>query len=408
MGTVLFAWELGGGLGHVGPMKVLAEQLIRWGHQCVFAVKDVISARTVLGNLGPIVQAPQLRRIRDADLAFGAGSFTDILAIRGFGEPAILGAAVDAWSDLFDLVRPDLLVADFSPTAVLAAYARLPIVVVGYGFYVPPDHLAKFPVFRDDVPPVLGENTVLASVQNVLGERARGAPKTLPSSFRAQYTHIYSLPSLDQYGDFRLTPGFGPIEEMPEPTPLPQDHRVFAYLAPDYPRISDVVVALGELGCPVEAFFRGGEPYISRFAARRGLTVHAKAPALSEILPRSSIVVSHGGGGIAHAAMLGARPQLLLARHAEGHGTAIMLARRGVARRLNTDHGPQAVRESVKAALMNPALSAAAHEAAIAARAVYFPRSRLEGLIEACNELVYASRGKSGQAKKPQRVTSIP
>jgi hypothetical protein len=35
MGTVLFAWELGGGLGHVGPMRVLAERLVQLGHQPV-------------------------------------------------------------------------------------------------------------------------------------------------------------------------------------------------------------------------------------------------------------------------------------------------------------------------------------------------------------------------------------
>jgi UDP:flavonoid glycosyltransferase YjiC (YdhE family) len=406
LGTVLFAWEMGGGLGHIGPMKVLAESLTKWGHQPVFVVKDVISARPLLEGLGPILQAPVLGRNRTAELAFGAGSFGDILAIRGFADRKSLGASVDSWSDLFDLVRPNLLIADFSPTAILAGRSRMPVVSVGYGFYLPPDHLPRFPVFRDDVPPVVGESALLESVRDVLAERDLGAPKTLPEALRTQYAHVYSLPPLDPYAAFRRTPGFGPIETMPEALPQPEAQAIFAYLSGDHPRIADILIALGDFPCKTELYMRGGEISIRRFAARRTIVVHDAPPSLPEAMARASLVLSHGGGGITHAALLAGRPQLVLPMQAEAYGTAIKIHAMGVGRKVAIENGIAPLTRAMTEVLQKQEFRRAAAATALHAKTLYHPRSRLEGLVETCNELIYASVGRPGQAK-PQRATSI-
>jgi hypothetical protein len=247
------------------------------------------------------------------------------------------------------------------------------------------------------VPPVLSEHSIVASIQDVLLKRGRTGPKTLTALFRVEHSQIYSLPELDPYGIYRLTPGFGPIEPMPDPTPVPKEQRVFAYLAPDYPRMIDVLVGLGDLGCVVEVFFRGAETTLSHFAARRGLVVHPKMPGLSEVIRRASLVISHGGSGVAHAALLGARPQFLLPMHNEGHGTAIMLETIGAGRRLAAELGSRAVKEIIKGGLSNPAFATAARDAAKEARCHYHPRLGRERLVDACNGLLYASRGKSAK-----------
>ena len=38
---VVIAWELGGGLGHLGRLRPLAEQLIQRGQRVAFLVRDV-------------------------------------------------------------------------------------------------------------------------------------------------------------------------------------------------------------------------------------------------------------------------------------------------------------------------------------------------------------------------------
>ena len=93
MGTVLFAWEMGGGLGHIGPMKVLAEALTALGHRAVFIVKDITSSRTILGRKWPILQTPI--GAADQPIRLGAaGTYADIMALRGFARTDALEPVV--------------------------------------------------------------------------------------------------------------------------------------------------------------------------------------------------------------------------------------------------------------------------------------------------------------------------
>ena len=47
---VLFAWELGGGLGHIARLKPLAEAMQRKGLSVAFAVRDVRFCSRVFGS----------------------------------------------------------------------------------------------------------------------------------------------------------------------------------------------------------------------------------------------------------------------------------------------------------------------------------------------------------------------
>jgi UDP:flavonoid glycosyltransferase YjiC (YdhE family) len=396
MGTVLFAWELGGGLGHVGPMRVLAERLVQLGHQPVFAVREVATARSCLGHLGPILQAPFTRTPSMQGQAFGAGNLADILALRGFADPVELRAMVHSWADVFQVLRPGLLVADFSPTALVAAHGALPIVIVGYGFHVPPTHLQTFPSFRDDVPPVVGEQAILANVRHVLTQRKQTPLKSLPSLFRAHYTHCYSLPWLDPYSHYRRGSALGPIEPMPEWSNTPEKPSVFAYLPAEHPSIQNAVISLAEIGVKVEIYIRGKNKTLTEFARRRGLRVLLDMPSLVEIVPKASAVVSHGGSGIAHAALLAGRAQLLLPVNAEQQVTATMLQRLGVAVTLPSNVPAATLTQSLRKGLTQGRLWTAAKRIAAQVRQLYQPEAHLEALVEACNgHLIYSDERQS-------------
>ena len=60
MATVLFAWESGGGLGHMVQMLPLAAQLARRGHRVCVALRHLSTAAAeVFGRAGVrFVQAP--------------------------------------------------------------------------------------------------------------------------------------------------------------------------------------------------------------------------------------------------------------------------------------------------------------------------------------------------------------
>ncbi len=132
-------WELGAGFGHVQPLLNVARELARHGHRPVFAVKNLLEAAPLLNSEPfPVLQSPlwPTRRMR-GEQAFRAASYADILAIRGFADPEELYPLVRGWRSLIDVVRPDLIVCDHSPTLCLAAYRSVPVVMIGTGFTVP-------------------------------------------------------------------------------------------------------------------------------------------------------------------------------------------------------------------------------------------------------------------------------
>jgi UDP:flavonoid glycosyltransferase YjiC (YdhE family) len=395
---------MGGGLGHIGPMKVIAGRLKRWGHDCVFAVKDVVAARAHLGAYGPVLQAPICPTPKILDQPFGAAGFADILAGCGFADARQLEALVAGWSDLFDLVQPGLLVADFSPTAQVAAYGAIRTMVVGYGFYLPPQDLRSFPSFRDDMPHAGNDRPILSNARAVMEKRGRHAPKSLPLLFRGHYEHCYSLPFFDPYAEYRRTPALGPIEPMPNLTPLPDEKRVFAYLNGDLPNVAEIVIALSELRVPVEIYIRGGNRMIAEFARRRGLLLHAEPPSLVEVMPRVSAVLSHVGAGIAHAAALAGRPQILLPLHREQWITAAKLRQCGAGVLIE----PSKLLAAAAGEGLLDATADAAQRLAGHLWQSYHPGAHLEQFLEVCNgSLAYSAELRSA-AQNPHRATSMP
>ena len=83
--VILFAWELGGGLGHLARHLELARALAARKHQVLFAVKDLAQAQTLLKESGfGYFQSPQLARAQT--LQRPMCSFADVLAFHGMAD----------------------------------------------------------------------------------------------------------------------------------------------------------------------------------------------------------------------------------------------------------------------------------------------------------------------------------
>src|SRR5262249_12877698 len=86
----------------------------------------------------------------------------------GLADADALQMLLAAWDRLFALVKPDVVVADYAPAATLAARTRLPVILVGTGFTVPPAELYHFPLLHRAAPPAWRAGALVATVNAAL------------------------------------------------------------------------------------------------------------------------------------------------------------------------------------------------------------------------------------------------
>jgi len=224
------------------PIRHVAEVLLRRGHQVVAAVRDVVNAQIVFRGLElRYLQAPiKLRRVPGR---FSPPlTFAHILYNESLGDPGDLSARLASWHSILDRLRPDLVLMDHSPTALLAT-RRWPVkrVILGTGFFYPPDQypLPNLRPWQHVDPESLRqqEDRLLASVSRLLENW--GTP---PLQRIAQLYHqvddclLITFKELDHYGP---RPGMRYWGVWPSDTGLPPQWppgdgpRIFAYLKPE-------------------------------------------------------------------------------------------------------------------------------------------------------------------------------
>lgn len=383
--TALFAWELGEGLGHLPTLKAIAEGLQREGCTIVFALRDPAPARASLASLGGVIlQAPYW----PDPVAVSKPSYTyaDILAANGFGSAAQLSSLLDAWDDIFDAAKPDLVVCEHSPTAVVAAFGRIPVAIVGNGFIVPPADTASFPTHGTASGEAISQSDVLAVMRDALGRKGRVAPETITEPFRSAFRGVYSFPELDPYRAIRRDVVFGPVEAMPPLTPLPSHRKLFFYSASDYALIDELVAALMEIGPQASVFLRGSPGAKAAILKSRGVSFFSAAPRLDEALPQATCAFSHAGSGFASAALAAGRPQVLNPRHGEAALTANALEGLGVGISLPLLERKR-LREAIERVHTDPAFAENAQRVGAAAQEFIARANAMERTIGALRSL---------------------
>ena len=199
--TVVFCWELGGGLGHLMQMRPLAQELVHRGHRVFVALRLLGPAERAFAGTGVFyLQAPcDPERGAAAAKPFPVTrSFPHVLANVGWGQARALGALASAWRNMFRMLRPDLVVCDHSPTALLASRG-LPArrALIGSGFCCPPD-VTPWAVYPpppgmtprdDDEPEALAsdERRLLGRVNRVLESWSWGQTATRLSGSWTRY-----------------------------------------------------------------------------------------------------------------------------------------------------------------------------------------------------------------------------
>ncbi|MES2602424.1 MAG: nucleotide disphospho-sugar-binding domain-containing protein [Pseudomonadota bacterium] len=319
MKTVLFAWEHGGGFGHIVNLGRFAALLKHHEIRPVFVLKHPQAAH-LLGTDAEILQAPPWPvKTSDENSFRSTATMHDQLASAGLANEQDLRSMLQAWDDLLKTIAPDLVVADSAPAASMMSHGRNPLIVVGNGYTAPPGDMKRFPPLHRVHPPRWSEDETLGTVNRVLRSLGRPPLERLPQVFSGDAQVVLTFPLLDPYDLQRSGPLAGPIFDSPPLEGRKDADNIFVYLSRGV--LSklpfDIVPAL----LPIASRLIISAPDIASGMSddlmRRGARISSQHLPLSETLASARLVIHFGGGGLAAHAVAAGVPQLVLATHIE-------------------------------------------------------------------------------------------
>lgn len=360
MKRVLLAWELGGGTGYTGWLLDIARQLQARDCQVTLVLREPVTSIHQYASLDAPVLAAPLAPANPPKALRGRGfhpcGFADLMLANGFGETHVLHALVRAWRGVIDLAKPDLIVGAYSPVLGMAAFGRVPLALIGYGYTLPPAERASFPLFRKDRKPYADQDELLARVCRVQEALGAPIPKCLTDIYRGAGRFVLSFPEIDPYQEQRRESVVGALEDLGPIPAFPSAPRFYAYLVGGQPFLPKLVEGLVQSGLPGAIFVRDRTFAPPSGLAEAGIEWLKQPPPLSQAIAKASLVVHHGGANTLHAALGAARPQVLVPRNLD----QAILARQArdfrIALRLDKSTAGRSVGETLRSLAADPTL----------------------------------------------------
>lgn len=312
---MLIGWELGAGRGHAERLVPVIAAYRAKGWNVIAALRDARLGAEVLRPHQPAVGEGHLTIIRapifsHTQIERGpVHSLPEILAKTGFDKSDLVLPLIAGWEAILRRYRPDLVISDCAPSLNIATRGRVPLIVIGNGWTIPPDI---------DPPPAFvalsegnrsvhdAANAVLSAMSAVVSDSA--VVSCFADLLRGDLNIVCSLDETDPYRSRRTEPLHWPFE-IAAPTTAPVDGRSggLIYLPKNHPARVGVVRQAAHLNLPFEAFFNDVEQ-----VASPNMIVHGKPIDFESIIPQKRVVIHHGGLGTAVWCMANQVPQVIL------------------------------------------------------------------------------------------------
>ena len=319
MKRVLYAWELGGGLGHVSRFLPLAQALGERDCAISWALTDPAPAATLLGKrAGPLWQTPvfraQVTGLPEPQLAY-----SEVLMHHGYLSAATLTPLLRDWRALIEAADPDLVITDHAPTALLAARSlKRACARIGTGFCCPPAQDPEPPMLAwmppDPARRAESGRLVLASINAALAAVGAEPLATLAQMHLADEDFVTTYAELDHY-PLRAAPRWGVVlgtEGGVAPAwPVVHGARVFVYLRAWQPQTLPLLRALRRKHCAVLAYCPGLAPAQRAEFEGPAMRFSDQPLDIEAVASSCDLVVCGGGHGTVCAALLAGRPVLI-------------------------------------------------------------------------------------------------
>jgi UDP:flavonoid glycosyltransferase YjiC (YdhE family) len=380
MANLLYAWEFGAGLGHIGAFLPLARALRERGHRVDWAVMSPFSAARLLDKEGfTWLQAPTCPEQARSGPPL---SYADILLRFGYANPADLLGLVVAWRELLRLTGAQAILADHAPTALLAARTLgLPAVLYSSGFCVPPQRQPT-PNMRPWTPLPLQplaaiDQAALASINAVLAHFGKPPVIGVAELFAVAEDTLLGFPELDHYADRGPARYWGNLPDAGVGTapvwPDTPGKKLFAYLRMECRHHEAALAALKSLRQLTVIFFPGApDALLERFSAPH-LTFSRTPFDLAVAAQEASAAVTYASLSTTTRFLLAGKPVLLLPGHLEQFMMARRVVEMGAGLAIDPEQPPTGLTESLRRVIENHDFTANAQ--AFARKYAAFPQA---------------------------------
>lgn len=300
--TILCTWEIGSELGHISRFSAIVHALESQNFNVVVALKDLSRAYPFFSDTkATLLQAPVW--LPQISMQRPIACLPDSMLLLGYLETDPLHSLVSAWQSLIELVNPDLVIFDYSPTAMLALQdVDVPKVLVGHGFADPVtgQPIADWrPYNAKDNLVERQEKRVLQQVNEILIRQQKKTLENLSDLFRVNKTFITTFPELDLYGQLRHDADYCvgssdvPVTKkvtFTQNTP----HKILAYLKPAYPQLNMLLDALDR--CEADVFISCPQmpaEYFKKYQ-REGFQISTELVDLEAAMDDADLFIGHG------------------------------------------------------------------------------------------------------------------
>jgi UDP:flavonoid glycosyltransferase YjiC (YdhE family) len=410
MARIMFAWELGLGFGHLAPYLDLVKALKKKGHIVVFAARDVTNADRIFGREGVVIlQAPLMLR-KAANPYKVQYNYTQLIHNNGFADPNDLLARVKAWLHLFQYIRPDVVIYDHSPTALVAAQAlKAKRIMAGSGFLIPPPGV-PLPNMRywekfDTAAVQKAEDGVLDRVNKVLGVMKVKPLAHMEDLFKADEQLLLGFRELDHYpqrqngnylGIFPST-----LNAEDPKWPAAGNRRIFAYLHP-FKTLPVLLQVIGKLGLRTILYAPDVPDEFKKKNSSETIAWATRPLDMKKVAAQCDVGITSGTYGTTCDLLLAGKPVLMMPQNLE----RIMVARRVLQTRAGLVapiNRPKLFGPRLRALLSDKRFTESAR--AFAKRHARFTQQwQTETMLAAIEKLVPAPSAAKAEAKQPEAI----
>lgn len=285
----------------------------------VYALSDPAPWESFLqDHAEQIVQAPIWQAPRKSHPL--SQTYAENLSRNGYWHKDSLQDQLKGWLALLEDCRPDLILAEHAPSALLAArHANLPRAAIGTGFTIPPleEPMPGFQPWFALPKQYLqeSEQAFLDCVNTVLRELGAAPLHAVADIFEGAVRFLCTFPELDHYGVRADAAYCGPVIYTPQDrkeswTSNARDN-VFIYLHANNPFFRPIIARIKEMQQPTVAFVPGLSDDERHSLQAGTLTIVNDPVNLKAAASHCQLMICHGGHNAGTLMLLAGVPLLI-------------------------------------------------------------------------------------------------